>query len=180
MLRRAGIQIQASKYSSTRAELQFKNIPLTRGVIMRGNDFEMDAGIYFQVDSVRDVVIEGNSFSELPVAVCFQGLHAADVAASGVLLGKNKLDETVAFEALVCRACGSHSTLASYYANNICLNYSTSEVSDQPNVSHGFVCDAATKTCVLSATSNLTGWRCKEEAACKAAHVSGKLLPDNP
>lgn len=86
-----GVEIQSCVYNSTRAESEFKNIPLTRGVVMRGNRFLADANIVFGAESVADVIVEGNSFASTEVAVCVS-LRNGDQGVHSVLLSENELN----------------------------------------------------------------------------------------
>jgi hypothetical protein len=119
-----GILIQEAIYNSTRPQRYFKDIPLTRGVIMKGNHFNADANIVFGAGSVVDVIVEGNTFGAVDIAFCLS-VRNGQRGLSSVLMGENKLGGSLVLQCQNCAQAihGGSSTLASRVINGGCKNY---------------------------------------------------------
>ena len=91
---------------SSRPEPQFKNIPLSRGVVIRGNSFEADAGVTFGM--AADVVVEGNRFADAEVGICVSNRTGRlSIARQGLLIRNNAFQQnaTVRYPLIVCENC---------------------------------------------------------------------------
>ena len=118
-----GIMVQDAVYNSTRPEPRFKNIPLSRGVVMKGNLLR-DANIVFGAESVVDVIVEGNSFAFADIAFCLS-LRSGDQGLPSVLIGGNELGDGLVLQCQNCAqaAHGGALPLATRLADGRCKNY---------------------------------------------------------
>ena len=101
--------------------MRFKNMPLSRGVIMKGNIFKADSSIMFGAESVVDVVVEGNAFAFADIALCVS-LGLGNQSLPSVLLGENQLGGGLVVQCQNCQQTllGSSATRLS---NGGCKNY---------------------------------------------------------